>query len=93
MNSEESYFMACGICGYETNNDKFEFHRMDVCKLREDGTRTIIDICDICHSIHGAFIQYHANREIPLSYLTFVQGLHYINEKISKIRCNCDQTG
>jgi hypothetical protein len=80
MNDE--YFMCCAICGYETEDKKDEFHRMDVDRLSEEGHRIYIDICDICHNIHGAYSKYHATVETPITFLTFVQGLHYINKQI-----------
>ncbi len=82
----EDYYMCCGVCGYETEKETTPFHRMDVNELSQEGERIFIDICDICHNINGAYSQYHSRVDIPITYLTFVQGLHYINESIKEGR-------
>lgn len=81
---ENDYYMSCHICGFESDNENMKFHRMKTKNLDSTSNEILIDICDICHNLHGAWTEYHHKETHLLSYMTFVQGLHYIVKKINE---------
>lgn len=70
--TDEEVFKHCESCGYETENVKYEFH-----KVKQPNSQVNV-ICDFC--FNNTMSLYSSSEN--LTYSSFAQGMNYLLEQI-----------